>query len=92
VFREEWQAAAENVVRPKLLVVLEGPAVVDPFSAKRPIAQAELLAKETVRYEELQSEIHRLAAQGGVGPTLWVPVADREAALKEITAAIEAMA
>jgi len=74
-FRDAWQIAHQQVVLPKLLVVLDEPAVNSPSAEQ----------------DRLRAALVRLAARTRLGPVLYVGGVDHQAQFDEISAAMQAM-
>jgi 2-amino-4-hydroxy-6-hydroxymethyldihydropteridine diphosphokinase len=81
-FRAEWDCGRRQVVRPKLLVILDAPAERPGDQGSRQPAAAPL---------QLRRAILDHARQQGHGPTLWLAGRRRDECLVEAVAAVEAM-
>lgn len=86
---EAWQRAQETIVRPKLLVVLKPGAAADGSESQ---AEAASVAQESAaERRKLSEELDRLARRPGIGPVLWLSVADWQATVREASAALASM-
>ena len=88
--RDRWEAARENVLVPKLLIVLDSQAedLMHTIQHRgRPFEQT--LTRQIL--EQLGAEIRRLAAQPDYGPVLWLDANNRDRWCEEVIAAVQAM-
>jgi 2-amino-4-hydroxy-6-hydroxymethyldihydropteridine diphosphokinase len=86
---ETWQAVAETVVRPKLLVVCE--ATSQQFAGESDAQQKMASSVAIALWHRLNEARRARAARPGMGPVLWLEASDPTSAEKELVAAIQAM-
>ncbi|MGD0516220.1 MAG: 2-amino-4-hydroxy-6-hydroxymethyldihydropteridine diphosphokinase [Thermoguttaceae bacterium] len=89
-FFERWQEARQNVVQPKLIVLLDAPAetLMDRIR-RRGRRGEEFLSPEKIA--RIRQSIIDQASQPGLGPVLKISGADIRSALTETLAAMQAM-
>jgi 2-amino-4-hydroxy-6-hydroxymethyldihydropteridine diphosphokinase len=87
-FAQAWQGAKQQVVPPKLLIVLDTPPSVLAVPAGRRSDPAEHAWPPN---ERLRREMLRLACRKDLGPVLFVGGMDQPAQYEEISAAITSM-
>jgi 2-amino-4-hydroxy-6-hydroxymethyldihydropteridine diphosphokinase len=89
-YAERFERARQSVVRPRLVVLLEAPAaeLLRRVRARARPCEQDLTA-ETL--DRIGQAVRRQAGGPGQGPVLRVPDGDRETALAEVLAAVEAM-
>jgi 2-amino-4-hydroxy-6-hydroxymethyldihydropteridine diphosphokinase len=91
MFFQHWQQARRNVVQPKLLVLLDAPAEALMDRIRRRGRRGEQ-SLAPAQLERIRQALLDQVSQPGLGPVLKTSSTDMESALKEVLAAIQAMA